>query len=257
MNMQTSDGLHHYVDGQLGHEEAADFEALLESDAELRAEVNAITRQKRLIREAADELDTGPANFRTAALERQLAGALERRARPRRLVVFPQWPLQTAAAAVLLTFGWWGSTLLVPSGSGVPDFVQEAVGAHSVFATDAVRPVEFSAAAVPGVLGWLSEKVGVNVPTPDISPLGIQLVGARLLGTKEGPLLQYIYEDPAGARTSVVLARHPEGDPLQDIQVLDYPGRMVGYWRGADLDYVVVSQAASVDPAMVAGLLSR
>ena len=45
---------------------------------------------------------------------------------------------------------------------------------------------------------WFSPKMGVAVTAPDLGGLDMSLVGARLLGTKEGPLVQYIYEDGEG-----------------------------------------------------------
>ncbi|MBF9052354.1 hypothetical protein GTA62_20305 [Roseobacter sp. HKCCD9010] len=257
MTVINEDQLYHYIDGELGPDEAAELEARMDGDPDLRAQFDALAQQNNLIKEAASHLAHGPANLRTAALEQQLTESLGKRSRgPSRVIVVPQWPMQLAAACALVAFGWWGHSQTEPASFGFPEYVQDAVGAHSVFASDNEYAVEFAAAALPDALEWLSTRFGVSYPQPDLSSLGIELVGARVMSSRAEPLVQYVYEGRSGERLSLVLTRHPQGEPLMDIEVVEYPDSQVGYWRHADFDYAVISEAGSIDPLLVAGLLS-
>jgi len=240
-----------YLDGELGPEEAAEIEALLDEDANARAQFEAFSRQKALLGEALDTFDEGPQNLETVRLERRLASALHLRAAPRRVITFSalnRTGSQLAAACALMAFGWWGHVAWSTEQSGLPGYVSEAVGAHLVFAEDNLHPAEFTGGALDGAATWFSEKVGTPVAAPDLSGHGITLVGGRLLGTKEGPLAQFIYEDSDGGRYSLTLSRHPADRPVAPFQVADYPNRAVGYWSTSDIDFALVgnSKATSV-----------
>jgi anti-sigma factor RsiW len=91
-------------------------------------------------------------------------------------------------------------------------------------------------------VAWFSSKLGHAVDIPSLAPLGVEFIGARLQGTKEGPLAQFLYEDEAGHRLSLTVARHPEGAPVFDFAVHDMAGEQVGYWTDGGLDYAVVAR---------------
>lgn len=138
--------------------------------------------------------------------------------------------------------GWFGHARLGGGGEALPGYVSEAVGAHRVFAADHLYPVEFPAEASPEALGWVSAKLGHALDLPDLEPLGLRLVGTRLLATREGPLAQFLYEDAGGGRLSVTVAPHPEDQPQSGLQLASLGGGVVGYWRGATLDYALVAE---------------
>ncbi len=244
MTENVSIELNAYLDGELGPEEAAEIEALLEEDPNARAQFEAFSRQKAQLGEALDALDAGPLNLETVRLERRLASVIHRRSTPRRVIGFGAWSRigsQIAATCAFVAFGWWGNATWSTKQSGVPEYVSEAVGAHLVFAEDMLHPAEFTGSALDDATKWFSEKVGVPVAAPDLSGQGIILVGSRLLGTKEGPLAQFIYEDTDGGRYSLTLSRHPARQPVLPFQVAEYPNRAVGYWSTSDIDFALVS----------------
>jgi anti-sigma factor RsiW len=247
------DELHAYLDGQLGPDEAAEVEARLAEDPEQLERFEAYARHKRLIGEAADafaaDSERGKmVNLRTVALERELASALAEQAAPARRRAW-SWPLQTAAAVCLVSAGWFGHAEFGGGGGApvLPAYVSEALGAHRAFADDLVRPVEFSSANAEEALTWISAKMGHPVRLPSLEPLGVDFVGVRLHGTREGPIAQFIYEDDAGNRMSLMLARHPEGAPAVGLAVASYEeGGRVGYWSDPRFDYALVAKASDV-----------
>ncbi|TDL86917.1 anti-sigma factor family protein [Meridianimarinicoccus aquatilis] len=246
-NSNTLD-LNAYLDGEIGPDEAAEIEAQLETDSEARKQFDADARHKNKLGEALAALDRPTTNLRTARLERRLAHVIARQmnpAQPFKISNFMRSGARVAAVCALVSFGWIGHAVIAPSGQGVPEYVSEAVGAHQVFAEDMLHPAEFTGAAVTEAAVWFSNKIGVPVAAPDLGARGLTLVGARLLGTKEGPLAQFIYEDDRGDRLSLTLAKHPDHRPIQPLQVVDYPNRAVGYWSTPNLDYAIVGHGNS------------
>ncbi len=248
-----------YLDGELGPEEAAEIEARLARDSEARIRFEALARHKDHLGEALTELAaSGPVNLKTARLEKRLAAALHRRMSPRRSFASVAWirhGFQIAASCALVAFGWWGHANWSPRSSAVPAYVSEAVGAHRVFAEDMVQPVEFTGAALAGATEWFSNKIGTEVTAPDLSDFDMTLVGARLLGTREGPMAQFIYEDALGERYSLTLARHPDDTPIAPLQVIDYPEREAGYWNTPNLDFTFVGRKGGTSVEDVAATL--
>jgi anti-sigma factor RsiW len=247
-----------YLDGELGPEEAAEIEARMDVDPEARAQFEAFSRHKAQLGEAVDALDVKPHNLKTSQLERRLASALYKRSTPRKVVALVAWSRmgsQLAAACAFVAFGWWGHTKYSLPDISIPEYVSEAIGAHLVFAEDILHPVEFSGNAIDGASRWFSEKVGVPISAPDFSKEGMNLVGTRLLGTKEGPLAQFIYEDSDGGRYSLTLSRHLADKPILPYQVAEYPNRTVGYWGTSDIDFALVGDSdAALIQAMAQNL---
>jgi anti-sigma factor RsiW len=242
-------GVNAYLDGELGPEEAAEIEAELDEDPEARAQFDAFFLQKAQIGEVVDNLDVGQPNLETARLERRLASAIQRRSAPRATISFGAWSRmgsQIAATCALVAFGWWGHAKLSPQQSGVPEFVAEALGAHLVFAEDIEHPVEFSGDANDVTIAWFSEKVGVPIAAPNLSEHGMILVGSRLLGTKEGPLAQFVYENTNGGRYSLTLSRHLANEPVLAFQAVEYPNRSVGYWGTSEIDFALVGHGDAI-----------
>lgn len=239
-----------YADGQLGPEEAAAVEARLAEDPAARDTVTALVLQSGRIRAAAEALDTAPADLRTAALERALARALGRR----------QWRARMAgpalrriaAGVVLFVAGWGGHMAWDAATTPYPAYVAEGLGAHHVFAQDMFRPVEFRAEAMDDAMEWIAIKLDRKLAHPALEPLGLELVGTRMLGTREGPMAQFIYEDAGGHRLSLIVAPHPEDARQAPLRYASADGVRIGYWRDARLDYAVMARTSDLQIEAVA-----
>jgi anti-sigma factor RsiW len=237
--------IHAYLDGELGPDEAAEVEERLRADPEEMARFETYARHKALLQEAGREAP-GPTDLRTAQLARELAGKLDRRAAPSR--DWPDWKAagwRTAAAVALVASGWFGHAQFAP-GSGphptvAPTYVAEAVGAHRVFADDYIKPAEFGPDLSPETVSWISTKLGRSVKVPSLEPIGLQLVGARLMGTAAGPIAYFLYENTSGDRVSLTMSRHPDGTPALDFASYSEANRQIGYWSAGPLDYALVA----------------
>lgn len=251
----TDPDLHAYIDGHLGPDGAAAFDARLDADADLRRLVDAMIGDRDAIRGAADSLDTAPVNLRTAALERQLAQRLSRRRW--QAAITGSVSRQMAAGVVMFALGWGAHMMLVPNGGVYPSYVAESLGAHSVFAEDRVYPVEFTPEATTTALNWMSEKLRRKIDSPALDALGLELIGTRLSGTREGPLAQFIYEDQSGNRLSLVVMPHPEGAPEAGLRMARHDTNSVGYWSDAALDFAVIAKTTDLQIETVAAEVTR
>jgi anti-sigma factor RsiW len=249
------DELNAFLDGQLGPEAAARVEARIAADPQAAERFAAYARHKALLAEAATTATPVVENLRTAALERALAQKLAGRADEAAAWRVPAWARRLPAAAALVLAGWFGHQEYAAWRGGVPDYVSEAVGAHRVFAEDRIRPVEFASDAGGASLGWISAKLGRTVEAPSLEALGMRLVGVRMLGTREGALAQFIYEDDAGARLSLTLARHPDDAPAVDVETAALEDAQVAYWSDRTFDYALVAKTTDTQIRAIASEL--
>jgi anti-sigma factor RsiW len=115
--------------------------------------------------------EAAPAEFRARMLA--LARRERSRKRPRVWLGTPA----LAAAVLLLAFVLMARSL--PSGGREPELVTSLVDKHLAYA-QLERPAEFSSTERPEVAAWFHQRTGLRVPVPDLSPAGIQLLGARI-----------------------------------------------------------------------------
>lgn len=195
--------LHALVDGRLAAERAAGVDAYLAAHPEAREQVRQYADQRQRLREAVGELAKGPMPARLG-VARILAA--RRRRHYRRLFA--------AAAAVLLlvvgaVLGWNvrnAGVLLASWGSGgrpsaaARAFTADAVAAYRVFSVEVRHPVEVDAGHEAHLVQWLSKRLGRPLVVPNLTEVGFQLMGGRLLPSENGPAAQLMYEDGKGAR---------------------------------------------------------
>lgn len=196
--------LHTYVDEKLDVERRRAVEAHLAADAEARAQVASWREQNRLLGTLFDPTLDEPV---PARLSGTIAEARGRAARP-------AWWQQAVAAVALLAIGaaggWFGARLFEPPPTRIEAALpREAALAHRVFVVEKRHPVEVAASERDHLVTWLSRRMGAKIAAPDLSALGWNLVGGRLLAAIDGPACQLMYEDRAGRRITVYMARNP------------------------------------------------
>jgi anti-sigma factor RsiW len=187
--------LHARLDGRLSPERAAEIDAYLATQPEVRARLQRYVEQQGLLRTAfAEETATSiPARLRVARLL-----AEQRRRRYQRFA-------RIAAAVVLVVAGGIGgwaardvATLLLPStnpvASNARTITADAIAAYKVFSVEIRHPVEVDVAQEAHLVQWLSKRLGQPLVVPDLSAAGFQLMGGRLLPAENGPAAQFMYE---------------------------------------------------------------
>ena len=109
-----------------------------------------------------------------------------------------------------LSHGQWqavrgGETIAARSRGTGQEFVRQAAVAHAVYAPEVRHPVEVAAAQQEHLIQWLSKRLGRPLKVPDLSGLGYELVGGRLLPGDTGARAQFMYQTPGGERVTLYL----------------------------------------------------
>jgi len=201
------DELHAFVDGELPPDRREAVTAWLAEHPEQAAMVAAWQAQAEAIRArygaVADE--PVPARFNLDALMRNGGDAR----RPWRT-----W----AAAAVIAAFmvgggaGWMarGASAAAPASTG--EFTADAIEAHKLYVVEVRHPVEVPGDERQHMTQWLTKRLGYQQRVPDLSAIGLKLVGARLLPGPTGAAAFYMYEGPNGERYTLYCSKVPAGD---------------------------------------------
>ena len=260
----TESDLHALVDGQLTPERQREVVEYLSRRPEEADRVEIYRTQKRELRALFDPV-----------LGEALPPRLQRAARPQ-----TPWYLQRLAAGVAIAVisgaaGWGlrGGTLpaegsLAQRGpaaitlASAIGFAQRAAVAHAVYSPDVRRPVEVSAEHEDQLVTWLSKRMGTPMKPPHLQALGYTLDGGRLLPGGQGPVAQFMYHDPAGAKLTLYVSREIGGiDPAskgsgnQDTAFrFAREGNVnVFYWVDGAFGYAISADADKAELARVSG----
>lgn len=193
----TEEELHAYVDGELAEDRNAAVRAWLEGHPEDAARVGAWRAQADAIRARYDAVadESVPPRFDLALLARK-----ERK-----------WS-RLAVAATLAAFmlggsaGWFGRGFFEGTGP-TRNLTVEAFEAHRLYIGEVRHPIEVKAGE-EHLNRWLSRRIGYPMPTPNLDPLGLKLLGGRLLPGNTGRAAAlYMYEGATGERFTVYSRR--------------------------------------------------
>jgi anti-sigma factor RsiW len=174
-----------------------------------------------------------------AAILARLAGAL-----PRRAAGPAAFRRLATAASIVLALGVGGiGGWVAHNNRNLTEIARlgiEATTAYTVFANDANRPIEISSDDRVELVNWITQKLGRRVTIPDLSPMGYQLMGGRVLTALYGPAAMLLYKDANDDRITVYLQPMRIGlpEPMRPIQ-----GQAVdGYaWIDHQVGYTVMS----------------
>jgi len=191
--------LHAYVDGELPADRRAAVETWLAAHPQDAARVEAWQAQADLIKARYGGVAQEPVPPR---LDLDRLGRRERRS-----------PL-LAVAAVVAAFvlgglaGWFGREIWAGGVNGMRVFTADAIDAHKLYVVEVRHPVEVAGSEQVHLVQWLSKRLGYDVRAPDLSPIGLKLVGGRLLpGAGGAGAALLMYEGPSGERFTIYCAR--------------------------------------------------
>ena len=112
------------------------------------------------------------------------------------------------AAAVMLVAcaagagGWFGHAW-TSGADRLRAATERAVAAYQTFSVEVRHPVEVRAEEGAHLQQWLSNRLQRPVVPPDLSVLGYQLIGGRVLPAAAVPAAQLMYDDGRGGRLTV------------------------------------------------------
>jgi len=203
----TEDELHAYIDGELPPSRAEAVASWLAENPEQAATVSAWRAQAEAIRAryGAVAEEPVPKRLELDQILRQSA------ARSR------SWAALAAVAAIAVFMvggaaGWMarGASAAAPSSSG--SITADALDAHKLYVVEVRHPVEVPGNERAHMTAWLSKRLGYTQRIPDLSAIGLKLVGGRLLPGPAGAAALYMYEGASGERFTLYCAkaREPE-----------------------------------------------
>jgi len=225
--------LHAYVDNELPPNRRAAVEAWLAAHPEDAARVAAWQAQADLIRARYGDVAQEPVPPRLD---------LNRLTRDER-----RWSW-LAAAAILLAFiigggaGWFGRETVAGGLGGMKVFTADAIDAYKLYVVEVRHPVEVPGAEEPHLVQWLSKRLGYELRAPDLSDMGLKLVGGRLLPGSTGEAAAFfMYEGPSGERYTFYCARADA--PGTALRYQDAGSVAAFYWVDANKGYAVSGPA--------------
>jgi anti-sigma factor RsiW len=237
------DDLTAYVDGELNEERRALVEDWLASHPDDMQQVKADMAIRAEMLAALEPLadESLPDRFRVETLK---AGLAARRWQGlRRLVAV------LALVAVSGAAGWLARGGL-PGGAAPMDGAERALAAYRVFVPEKLHPVEVSASSLEHLGTWLGNRIGMPIDIPDLSGLGLTLVGGRLLPGNIGPAGLLMYQNDAGERLTLFIQMSTGGES-DFVYAEDGDIQMVA-WRSEDLAYVLTGPVSKASLTMYA-----
>jgi anti-sigma factor RsiW len=195
----TEDELHAYVDGELPADRQDAVTAWLATNTDAAAQVSAWRAQAEAIRARYGTTIGEPVP------ERLKLDSVMRDGQSWRGI---------AAAAACAAFivggavGWFAHGATAQSPSGFDRLTMDALQAHKLYTLEVRHPVEVTGDERPHMTQWLTRRLGYEQRIPDLSSIGLKLVGGRLLPGPDGAAAAfYMYEGASGERFTIYCSK--------------------------------------------------
>ena len=233
------DDLQARIDGRLPPERVEMVDTYLAAHPEERERWSQYAEQREALRAAFGAQPGGPIPTRL-----QVSHLLARRRRRRHR----QLARIAAAVALLILGGVGGWTIrdvlpsLTLSASAIlaSAVFDDAIAAHRTFSVETRHPVEVGANEEAHLVQWLSKRLGHRLIAPDLTALGFQLMGGRLLPADGGPAALFMYENGKGTRlTCYYLSANVGGET--EFKYREQNGTSAFYWVEDGLAYAIAA----------------
>ena len=237
----TEAELHAYVDGLLPEERRAEVEAYLSTHAEDAQRVRAWREQNQALHALYDPVlsEALPARVRKPALLRRMRPAL-------RYAAVAAW---FALGGVT---GWYLHAYSSAQSVDAVAFARQAAIAHVVYSPEVRHPVEVGADQEAHLVGWLSKRLGASLKVPQLTALGYQLVGGRLLPGNRGPVAQFMFQDGNGQRLTLYVRSGASDNRETAFRYAQERGISVFYWLDGKFGYALSGEIDKAELLRVA-----
>lgn len=230
----TEADLHAWVDGQLDAGRRAEVEAWLAARPEERARAEAWARDSQALRAHLAPVMEEPVPVRIPTHRPGSGGA------------WRSWAAAAAMGVLGLGLGWFVRGQLerpvpVSVAARAQAFAVRAAVAHGVYSPEVRHPVEVGADQHDHLVAWLSKRMGAPMKAPNLGTIGFELVGGRLLPGERGPSAQFMYQDGAGVRLTLYVAKENAGGRDTAFRFEQAGGVNVFYWIDGPFGYALSS----------------
>jgi anti-sigma factor RsiW len=197
------------------------------------------------------------------ALRRQFDSVLTEPIPAQMFMKRPAW-LDYARAAVLVGAGTaigLALPMLQPTPPNTAVLVTplpiRAARAHMVYSPEVRHPVEVEAKEQEHLVKWLSKRLDMQLRVPLLTGEGFELLGGRLLPGVDGPVAQFMYQDPTGKRLTLYVTKPHKGDELTAFRFAQEGKVSVFYWIDRDCGYALSGELDKTQLARVASSVYR
>lgn len=247
-----------YLDGELPDAEALEIETLLESDADARAELDALIAADAAAQEYFDTLLNDPVPLALAQKIKFAPVGMASRPAPR-----PIWGALAAGIALFIVGGAGGYLIndrISPADTEVASvgWLSDIADYHAIYAGQQRHLVEVAASESDHIKAWLGSTVGVPFSIPDLTAFGLTFEGGRLLVANGKPVAQLMYRQADGTvialcfQSSTSGATPAPGFKEQTIKGFDFVS-----WKAAGAAFVVIGPGGQSNLADIAALAAR
>jgi len=241
--------LHAYVDGCLDTQRRIEVEAWLAEDPASAERVNAYRSQIDQLHELFDDVLREPATPAMDDLQNRLSGYMAGNDNYRRGWLRSPFARMAAAVVLLLAGGTGGWMLRDPpeptaveqQQPTLQNFAQEAVQAHTFYASDNRFAVEMGGEDRGALDSWLSERLGRRIFGPDLASAGFRLIGGRSLPTATGAGAQYMYEND-GKRRLTLFVGTPKAGQEAAFSFVQKGDVSMFYWVEGSIAYALIGR---------------
>ncbi|MCY1668177.1 anti-sigma factor family protein [Rhizobium sp. SL86] len=258
------------LDGQLSEAESAALDALLESDPQARAKVEALRQANEIGRQQFDALLKEPVSL-------DLVRSIKTASEPRRAVQFPEAPrrkvrlkptLVTVVASSLLMFGLGAgagymfgarpSMMTYADIAGDPSkaWLDDVTSHYRLFSRQSRHLVELPANESAHIVEWLMATTGVSFRIPDLTEDGLEFIGARLYSAGGRPVGQLVYRNRDSEVIAISFAKSlaPTDTEMREV-IRDDIGLVT--WQGLQASYVLTGPSSDAFLDTLAAKVAR
>ena len=132
-----------------------------------------------------------------------------------------------------------------------------AARAHLVYSPEVRHPVEVDAKEQDHLVKWLSKRLNMQLRVPVLAAEGFELLGGRLLPGPDGPVAQFMYQDPSGKRLTLYVSQPHKGDEVTAFRFAKEGPVSVFYWIDRDCGYALSGEVDKPVLGRVATLVYR
>jgi len=242
----TESELHAYVDGLLPAARRGEVESYIGAHPEDAQRVRAWHEQNQALHVLFDPVlvERAPSRLRNPAWARRM----------RPLV---RYAAVAAWVALGTVAGWHLHAYNSARSADAMAFAHQAVIAHVVYSPEVRHPVEVGAEQEAHLVAWLSKRLGGSLRVPQLTPLGYQLVGGRLLPGNQGPVAQFMFQDGNGLRLTLYV-RNSGGESRETaFRYAQERGVSVFYWIDGKFGYALSAEVDKTELLRIANIVYR
>ncbi len=218
-----------FVDGQLDPKRHAFIAEYINTHPEVAQRIAAYRQQNDLLHDLFDD-----------TLDESVPKALTKQ--PDTKIKTPAFQLAASITLLIIggVLGWMLHSQTTPQFQIVThQIVNQAVNAHVVYTPEVKHPVEVGAQQEAHLVKWLSKRLNEDIKSPNLSSLGYQLVGGRLLPGDTGPAAFFMYENASGERLTLFVRTQVEQNNETAFRFHNQNGLNVFYWIDGPVGYAL------------------